>query len=98
MKDTNAIEKAINRKIEIEIEVIVDKFLHDIQIELRDKYNAVSFYDITRDNSEEAKEKTILVQSMHQLKNILVRMLRQGHGEAMLNKKSKELLDRLEIL
>tara|TARA_Y100000592_G_C5223751_1_gene200660 strand:- start:192 stop:488 length:297 start_codon:yes stop_codon:yes gene_type:complete len=98
MKDTNAIEKAINRKIEIEIEVIVDKFLHDIQIELRDKYNAVSFYDITRDNSEEAKEKTILVQGMHQLKNILVRMLRQGHGEAMLNKKSKELLDRLEIL
>jgi len=98
MKDINAIEKAINRKIEIEIGRIVDKFLHDIQIELRDKYNAVSFYDITRDSGEEAREKRIFVQGMHQLRNILVRMLRQGHGEAMLNKKSKELLDKLEIL
>ena len=96
MKDTNAIEKAINRKIEVEIEVIVDKFLHDIQIKLRDKYNAVSFYDIIKDNSQDSTK--ILVHGMLQLKNILVRMLRQGHGEAMLSKKSKELLDKLEIL
>jgi hypothetical protein len=96
MKDTNAIEKAINKKIEVEIEEIVDRFLHDIQIKLRDKYNAVSFYDIIKDNSQNSTK--IFVHGMPQLKNILVRMLRQGHGEAMLNRKSKELLDKLEIL
>ena len=92
MKDTNAIEKAINRKIRVEVEVIVDKFLHDVQIKLRDKYNAVSFYDIIQDNTK------IFVQGTPELKKILVRMLVQGHGEAMLSRKSKELLDKLEIL
>ena len=98
MKDTNAIEKAINQKIKIEIEKIVDKFLHDIQIELRDKYNAVSFYNIVKDGGETVGEKKILVHGMYQLKDILVTMLREGHGEVMLSRKSKELLDKLEIL
>ena len=98
MKNTNALERAIQQKVKREIEKIVDKFLHDIQIELRDKYNAVSFYDITKDSGEEARREKILVHGMHQLKNILIRMLQQGHGEAMLSKKSKELLDKLEIL
>ncbi len=95
MKDTNAIEKAINQKIRVEVEEIVDKFLHDIQIKLRDKYNAVSFYDLIKDSQNPIK---IFVHGMPQLKNILVRMLIQGHGEAMLDKKSRELLNKLEIL
>ena len=98
MKDTNAIEKAINQKIRVEVEEIVDKFLHDVQIKLRDKYNAVSFYDLVKDNTEVGKADKIFVNGMPQLKNILVRMLIQGHGEAMLDKKSRELLNKLEIL
>ncbi len=97
MKDTNAIEKAIRQKIRIEIEEIVDKFLHDVQVKLRDKYNNVSFYDITKDSGNGIKQE-VSVHGMHQLKNILIRMLLKGHTEAMLSKKSKELLDKLEIL
>ncbi len=97
MKDISAIERAINQKIHIEIEEIVDRFLHEIQVKLRDKYNAVSFYDI-KDKENETDQRKIFVHGTSQLKNILVRMLRQGHGEAMLSKKSKELLDKLEIL
>ncbi len=96
MKDINAIEKAINQKITVEVEEIVDRFLLDVQIKLRDKYNAVSFYDIIKDNSQNSTK--IFVHGMPQLKNILVRMLVKGHGEAMLDKKSRELLNKLEIL
>ncbi len=98
MKDISAIERAINQKIHIEIEEIVDRFLHEVQIKLRDKYNAVSFYNLVKDNTVLGKADKIFVKGMPQLKNILTRMLREGHGEAMLSKKSKELLDKLEIL
>ena len=39
MKDTNAIEKALKKKVDREIELIVDSFVNTIEIQLRTKYN-----------------------------------------------------------
>jgi hypothetical protein len=94
MKDTNAIDKAIRQKCEKEIWFIVDNFLNEIETKLRGEYNATSFYYL---NSRNTKAK-ITVMGMDQLKNVLNSMLIEGHIEAMLSVKSRELIKKLELL
>ena len=94
MKDTNAIDKAIRQKCEKEIWFIVDNFLNEIETKLRGEYNATSFYYL---NSRNTKAK-ITVMGMEQLKTVLNSMLIEGHIEAMLSVKSRELIKKLELL
>ena len=93
MKDTNAIEKALKNKIDFEVENIVRGFINELT-KLYDTYGGTSWYNIV-DNTQE-KEITSL--SKERVRTILQRMIKENHGEAMLNKKSKELLAKLEIL
>ena len=93
MKDTNAIEKALVKKIDLEISAIVASFISQLQ-DLYDTYGGTNWYKIV-DNTQE-KEITSL--SKEKVRTILQRMIKENHGEAMLNKKSKELLAKLEIL
>ena len=93
MKDTNAIEKALKNKIDVEVENIVRGFINELT-KLYDTYGGTSWYNIV-DNTQE-KEITSL--SKERVRTILQRMIKENHGEAMLNKKSKELLAKLEIL
>ncbi len=94
MKDTNAIDKAIRQKCEKEIWFIVDNFLNEIETKLRGEYNDCSFYNL---NSRNTKVK-FTVMGMDQLKNVLNGMLIEGHIEAMLSVKSRELIKKLELL
>ena len=93
MKDTNAIEKALEKKIDLEISAIVASFISQLQ-DLYDTYGGTSYYDIVCNSQE--KEITSLTKE--RVRNILQEMIKENHGEAMLNKKSKELLAKLEIL
>ena len=94
MKDTNAIDKAIRKKCEIEIELIVASFINEIETKLRGEYNNSSFYYL---NSPNSKVK-FTVMGMEQLKTVLNGMLIEGHIEAMLSIKSRELIKKLELL
>ena len=73
---------------------IVDNFLNEIETKLRGEYNATSFYYL---NSRNTKAK-FTVMGMDQLKNVLNSMLIEGHIEAMLSVKSRELIKKLELL
>ena len=94
MKDTNAIDKAIRKKCEIEIELIVASFINEIETKLRGEYNNSSFYYL---NSPNSKVK-FTVMGMEQLKTVLNGMLIKGHIESMLSIKSRELIKKLELL
>ena len=94
MKDTNAIDKAIRKKCEIEIELIVASFINEIETKLRGEYNNSSFYYL---NSPNSKVK-FTVMGMEQLKTVLNGMLIEGHIESMLSIKSRELIKKLELL
>tara|TARA_R110002167_G_scaffold340102_1_gene547968 strand:- start:120 stop:410 length:291 start_codon:yes stop_codon:yes gene_type:complete len=96
MKDTNAIEKALKKKIELEIKEVVTEIVTKIDAKFRQKYNAVSFYDFNKPGVEDYSS-NFHVQA-HELTKVLCNMLEKGHGEAMLSRKTKELLNKLEIM
>ena len=93
MKDTNAIEKALQQKVSAECRQIVDKFIDDLE-KLSDKYGGSMFYDF--DSQKDGQ--SFHVQGTHGVTNVLHRMLLNNHGQRMLNYKSKELIKKLDLL
>jgi phosphoglucomutase len=93
MKDTNAIEKALEKKIDLEISAIVASFISQLQ-DLYDTYGGTNYYDIVYNSQE--KEITSLTKE--KVRTILQKMIKENHGDAMLAKKTNQLLAKLEIL
>ena len=91
MKSTNAIEKAIKKKINNEIEEIVDDFIQDLKNKIQ-PYGGSSFYRFKFKNYE--------TELMHdyEVKKSLIELIKENHGDSMLNVKSNELLNKLELL
>ena len=94
MTSTNAIEKALQQKIAEEIRIEVKAFVYNIEQKFRKPYNNCSFYDISKTNSD---DRAFHIQ-FHEMENLLCRMLHSGHEDAMLKYKSKELLNKLELI
>ena len=95
MKDTNAIEKALQVKVNAELREIVDKFAADVE-KLSHKYGGSMFYDFQKDASP--KSDNFHVQGTHGITNVLHRMLLNNHGEKMLKYKSQELIKKLDLI
>ena len=93
MKDTNAIEKALQQKVSAECRQIVDKFIDDLE-KLSDKYGGSMFYDF--DSQKDGQ--SFHVQGTHGVTNVLHRMLLNNHGKHMLKYKSQELIKKLELI
>ena len=94
MNSTNAIEKALQQKIAEEIRTEVKAFVSNIEQKFRTPYNNNSFYDISRTGSD---ARSFAIQ-WHEMETLLCRMLHSGHEDAMLKKKSQELLNKLELI
>ena len=95
MKDTNAIEKALQVKVNEECREIVDKFITDLE-KLSNKYGGTMFYDFKKNNSED--DYVFMVQGTHGVTEVLHRMVLDNHGNYMLKYKTKELLNKLELI
>ena len=101
MKDTNAIEEALKKKVHDELWNIVDKFVCDCQ-HLSGKYGAESgFYNLEKGYPSNTSSTLHTIPSVRhgaELQDILVEMLKKSRGEKMLKIKTKELLNKLELL
>ena len=95
MKDTNAIEKALQIKINEECRVIVEKFITDLD-KLSNKYGGTMFYDFQQDGAPDSKQ--FHVQGTHGVGNVLHRMLLTNHSKYMLKYKSQELIKKLDLI
>ena len=96
MKDTNAIEKALKERVNAECREIVNDFISDLE-KLSKKYGgASSFYDFKACKSSDTRE--FMVTGTHGVTEVLHRMILDNHGSAMLKFKSKELLNKLELI
>ena len=95
MKDTNAIEKALQGKINEECREIVDKFITDLE-KLSNKYGGSSFYDFKESNARDAR--TFMVSGISKVTNVLHRMIIDNHGSNMLKQKSQELIKKLDLI
>ena len=94
MTSTNAIEKALQQKIAEEIRTEVKAFVSNIEQKFRTPYNNCSFYNISKPNND---DRSFNIQ-FHEIETLLCRLLHLGHEDAMLRKKSQELLNRLELI
>ena len=95
MKTTNAIEKALQVKINEEVNVIVESFITDLK-KLKDKYGGSMFYDLKESNESDAR--SFMVDGAHKVSGVLHRMILDNHGDAMLREKSKELINKLDLV
>jgi len=95
MKDTNAIEKALMQKINLECRDIVDKFIADLE-KLSSKYGGSMFYEFYESNASDARHFT--VDGTHKVTNVLHKMILENHGDNMLRHKSKELIKKLDLI
>ena len=95
MKDTNAIEQALQVKINAELREIVDKFANDVE-KISDKYGGSMFYEFQKDAAQDSP--SFHVQGTHGVTNVLHRMLLINHGGQMLKQKSKELIAKLDLI
>ena len=95
MKDTNAIEKALQERVSAECREIVDDFISDLE-KLSNKYGGSMFYDFKESNASDAR--TFMVDGTHKVAGVLHRMILDNHGDAMLKHKSQELLNKLDLV
>ena len=95
MKDTNAIEKALEQKINLECREIVDKFITDLD-KLSNKYGGTMFYDFKKDQGSDSPQ--FHVQGTSGVTNVLHRMVLANHGKYMLSYKSQELIKKLDLI
>ena len=95
MKDTNAIEKALKERVSAECREIVDDFISDLE-KLSNKYGGSMFYDFYESNANDARH--FMVDGTHRVTNVLHKMILDNHGDAMLKQKSKELLNKLDLI
>jgi hypothetical protein len=96
MKDTNAIEKALENKCKQEINQVVNVFMNELEVKIRGEYSSANYYDFTPPNND--GKKSFHVMGTEQLKNVLFRMISNAHLESMVALKSKELIKKLELV
>ena len=96
MKDTNAIVNALTDKANKELEQVVDVFMNELEVKIRGEYNSSNYYDFIPPNG--GGKASFHVMGTLQLENVLIKMLKNAHLEAMVEVKSKELIKKLELV
>ena len=96
MKDTNAIEKALQIKVNAECRELIDKFAADIT-KLSTKYGGSSFYYF-RKNGDSVNTTYFMVDGISGITSVLNRMILEAHSEKMLKYKSQELIKKLDLI
>ena len=94
MKDTNAIEEALRSKCKKEISKVVDVFMNELEVKIRGEYSSANYYDFIPPNGN----KKFDVMGTEQVRNVLFRMISNAHLESMVALKSKELINKLELV
>jgi len=95
MKDTNAIEKALLNKVNAELKEVVSSFIDSVK---KLKGNKSQYFDLKDPSSYHNHKQQITCITLSAVETILFNMLKDNFSQNMLNKKSKELLAKLEIL
>ena len=95
MKDTNQVQKALESKAKKELQRHVDAFIISIN-ELNRTYRQPTSYTLTENRSTDAKVFKYVRPGC--LEVILKDMLVEAYLEPMVNKKTQELLNKLELI
>jgi thiamine biosynthesis lipoprotein ApbE len=95
MKDTNQVQKALESKAKKELQEVVDGFLQQLD-KLNKTYRQPVSYSMKENRNTDAKEFSYVRPGC--LEVILHDMLKDAYLESMVNKKTQELLNKLELI
>jgi len=95
MKTTNAIEQALKEKAGVEIDQLVSRFIQDIQTNITDKYRTSGFWYDLRESGCSDSPKINVKATL--LDSVLKRMLTESHLDRMVERKSAELINKLNL-
>jgi hypothetical protein len=95
MNDTNQVQKALESKAKKELQRVVDEFVISLNV-LNSTYRQPNMYSMKESRSSDAKEFSYIRPGA--LETILKDMLVEAYLEPMVNKKTQELLTKLELL
>jgi thiamine biosynthesis lipoprotein ApbE len=95
MKDTNQVQKALESKAKKELQGVVDGFLQQLD-KLNKTYSQPVSYSMKENRNADAKEFFHIRPGC--LEVILKDMLVEAYLDPMVNKKTQELLNKLELL
>jgi len=91
METTNQIEKALEKKINAELEEIVEQFTNACKA-LESKYGSHMFQDLRH------KDDSITCLRPNEFKDVLFKSLKEKFGPSMLKNKSEELIAKLDLI
>ena len=100
MKNLNKVEMALKKKCFEEIEIIVNKFILDLN-EMEEKYGGSvrsSYYITIDDGGYENNRKPKYIGDPSQFKSSLKESIIERFIDAMMKKKSEELIKKLELI
>ena len=95
MKDTNQVQEALEFKAKKELQKVVDEFMISMN-RLNSTYRPPNSYAMAESGNTDTK--IFYSVSANRLENILHRMLVDAYLEPMVNKKTNELLNKLELI
>ena len=96
MKDLNQVQNALEAKAKNELTEVVNSFIQDLD-SLQNKYNGSSFFYLEELQERDKECKTIMCDK-NEFKHILINSLIEKHLEYIVKHKTKELLDKLELI
>ena len=91
MKDLNQVQKALEGKANNEVIQIVKNFIKEVD-QFHDKYNGLRLFRIGLD-----EDKSILC-DIHDFEKIITNALIERHKECIVRYKTRELLNKLELI
>ena len=98
MSKLNNIEEQLKKKCQEEIAEVVKDFIDNI-MELDKLYsNGINSYYFRKDADTTSAENRLYIQNESALKSLLKRTLEETFLDGMMRKKSKQLLDKLELI
>jgi len=96
MKDLNQVQKALEVKAKNELTEVVDSFIQNIN-SLQEKYDGECFFYLKELQDRDKECKTIMCDK-NEFKHILINALIEKHLEYIVKHKTKELLNKLELI
>jgi|TARA_R110000772_G_scaffold98801_1_gene198327 hypothetical protein len=96
MKDLNQIEKRLKKSAEEELEQVVTSFARSLEF-LTDKYGGGGWFDLSDEVVGHSHHSSSCM-NHYRFKEALLKSLKKSYIDAMVAKKSKELIEKLELI
>tara|TARA_R110000764_G_scaffold3837_2_gene15799 strand:+ start:242 stop:532 length:291 start_codon:yes stop_codon:yes gene_type:complete len=96
MKDLNQIEERLKKSAEDELEQVVQGFVKSLEF-LQEKYGGGSWFDLSKEVVSHSDHSSSCM-NLYRFKSAILKSVKMSYTEAMVAKKSKELIDKLELI